>query len=81
MKAEIKGDELIIRAPLGQLRPSRSGNTLVLASSKGNRYAGEYKGKPVNFQLNVFTHTEELEGTGEGQVMEEEQRKPVRRVA
>jgi hypothetical protein len=56
IKAEIKGDNLIITLPLEkEPRPSTSGKTLVVATTHGNVQLGaEYKGKPVTIGVNAY---------------------------
>jgi hypothetical protein len=55
MKAEIKGKELIITIPLEDPKPSASGKTLVVASSRGNTTtAATVNGKPVIVGLNAY---------------------------
>ena len=56
VKAEIKGKQLIITADLETPTPSRSGKTLVVASSRGNvTTTAEVDGKPVIIGLNCYT--------------------------
>jgi hypothetical protein len=37
MTVKVEGDELVIRVPLQKPEPSKTGKTLVVASSKGNK--------------------------------------------
>jgi len=55
MKAEIENGELIVRIPVQDPRPSKSGKTLVVASSNGNRATeAVVAGKPVTIGLNAY---------------------------
>ena len=55
MKAEIKGNDLIITIPIGTPAPSASGKTLVIASTRGNVTTdAEYDGKPVTIGMNAW---------------------------
>ena len=55
MKAEIKGNELIITVELQKPTPSASGKTLVVASSHGNQITtATIDGKPVIVGLNAY---------------------------
>jgi len=55
MKAEIKGNELIITITMNEPRPSASGKTLVVASSGGNQAtAAQVNGKPVIVGVNAY---------------------------
>ena len=53
--AEIKGDRLVVSLPMSAPAPSRTGRTLVVASSRGNRpTAATVDGKPVVVGLNAY---------------------------
>jgi hypothetical protein len=55
MKAEIKGNDLIITIPMQEPTPSASGKTLVIASTHGNMTTTlMVKGKPVTVGLNAY---------------------------
>ena len=55
MKAEIKGNELIITITLNEPRPSASGKTLVVASTGGNQATtATVNGQPVIIGLNAY---------------------------
>lgn len=55
MKAEIKGNELIITLTMTPPRPSASGKTLVVASTGGNiATAAIVDGKPVIVGVNAY---------------------------
>lgn len=54
MKAEIKDNNLIITLPIAP-RTSKSGKSLVIASTGGNITVGlEYEGKPVIIGVNAY---------------------------
>ena len=55
MKAEIKGNDLIITIPMNPPRPSGSGKTLVVATSGGNKATtAVVDGKPVTIGVNAY---------------------------
>ena len=55
IKTEIKGKQLIITADLETPRPSASGKTLVVCSSRGNvATTAVVDGKPVIIGLNCY---------------------------
>jgi hypothetical protein len=55
MKAEIKGNELIITIEMQKPTPSASGKTLVIASSHGNQTTtATVDGKSVIVGLNAY---------------------------
>ena len=55
MKVEIKNGNLVITMPLQKPTPSKSGKTLVVASSQGNRTTDvQIDGKPVTVGLNAY---------------------------
>ena len=55
MKAEIKDGNLIITIPLDTPKPSASGKTLVVASTRGNvATAAQVNDKPVTIGLNAY---------------------------
>jgi hypothetical protein len=60
-----RGGELVIRARLQKPRASRSGKTLLLASSHGVLFTGQnYKGKGVAMNLNIFVYAQPKRGAG-----------------
>ena len=55
MKVEIKNGCLVIEMPMGSLAPSKSGKTLLVASSHGNQpTAALVDGKPVVVSVNAY---------------------------
>jgi hypothetical protein len=57
LKATIEKDTLVIRIPLQQPQPSRSGKTLVVASSRGNvETDAKVEGKPIIVGVNAYIH-------------------------
>ena len=58
MKAEIKGSELVITIPIeNPPKPSKSGKTLVVASSRGNtKTTAMVNGKEVTIGLNAYVY-------------------------
>lgn len=55
MQATVEGNELVIRIPMTDPRPSASGKTLVVASTNGNvRTTVMVAGKPVTVGLNAY---------------------------
>lgn len=68
MKIKIEGDELVVRAPLTLVKASRSGNSTIIATSRGQQYIGQYNGRPTYLQLNVM----QMEGAGGNEVVEVE---------
>jgi len=55
MKAEIKGNELIITIEMQSPTPSASGKTLVVASSHGNQATtAMVDGKPIIVGFNAY---------------------------
>ena len=55
MKAEIINGNLVITVPLQQPTPSKSGKTLLVATSGGLKLSGvEVDGKEVTIGLNAF---------------------------
>ena len=54
MKAEIKDNNLVITVPISP-RTSKSGKSLVIASSSGNvQTTTEYEGKPIVVGVNAY---------------------------
>lgn len=54
MKAEIKGNELIITLPI-EAKPSKSGKSVVIATSNGNVPTSlQYEGKVVTVGVNAY---------------------------
>lgn len=55
MKTEIKDGALVITLPLQDPTPSKSGKTLVVASTQGNKTTNvTIDGKPVTIGLNAY---------------------------
>ena len=55
MKAEVKGNKLIVEVDLREPAPSKSGKTLIVATSSGIQTTdAEVKGKKVKIGLNAF---------------------------
>lgn len=55
MKATIENNELVIRIPMTDPRPSASGKTLVVATSGGNKATtATVNGKPIIIGLNAY---------------------------
>jgi hypothetical protein len=55
MKVKIENGEIVIKAPVGALRPSASGKTLVVATSGGNKpTTATVDGKPVIVGFNAY---------------------------
>lgn len=57
MKFEIKGDNLVLTIPINQIDPpeSKSGKTLVVASTRGNVHTNlEVLGQPVTIGFNAY---------------------------
>ncbi len=55
MKAEIKGNQLVITIDMQEPAPSATGKTLVVASTHGNQAStAVVKGKPVVIGLNAY---------------------------
>jgi hypothetical protein len=62
MKAEIDGKDLVITIVLEKPRPSKSGKTLVVCSSRGVRTLSvKVNGHPIHIVLNGFIYPEERE--------------------
>lgn len=58
MKAEIKGNELIITLPI-EAKPSKSGKSVVIATSNGNVPTSlQYEGKVVTVGVNAYVKAE-----------------------
>ena len=56
MNVKIENGELIVRIPVeNPMRPSKSGKTLIVATSSGNVVtSAEVDGKPVTIGLNAY---------------------------
>ena len=55
MKVTIENNELVIRVPMQEPRPSTSGKTLVVATTSGNKTTEAIvNGKPVTIGLNAY---------------------------
>jgi len=62
MKSQIEKRKLLIELPLGRPRPSQSGKTLVVASSRGpRRVKGQLNGKTVFVVASAFVHREDTD--------------------
>jgi len=54
MNVEIKGNELIVSLPISP-RPSKSGKTILVASTSGNiKTTVDYDGKPITVSVNAY---------------------------
>lgn len=60
MKVKLEGETLVIEAPLSMNKPSRSGNSTIVATTRGQQYIGRFHGKDTYLQLNVM----QMETTG-----------------
>ena len=59
MKVTIEKNELVIRLPLGEPKPSASGKTLVVASTHGNQKTGVMlKGREITVGVNAYVKPE-----------------------
>lgn len=57
LTATVEGDELVIRVPLNEPKPSTSGKTLVVASSHGNKVTeAEVNGQKVTVGVNAYIY-------------------------
>lgn len=55
MQVKIEGNELVIRIPMQEPRPSSSGKTLVVASTNGNKKTDvQVQGQNVVIGLNAY---------------------------
>jgi hypothetical protein len=55
MKAEVKGNQLIITMDLQKPSPSSSGKTLIVATSGGNQVTtATVDGKPITIGVNAY---------------------------
>jgi hypothetical protein len=55
MNATIEGKDLVIRIPLQNPQPSKSGKTLVVASTNGNQpTTAQVNGKPLTIGVNAY---------------------------
>ena len=55
MKVEVKGNKLMIEMDLEKPTASKSGKTLVVASTRGNmKTAATVDGKPITIGLNAY---------------------------
>ena len=55
MQVSIDGNNLVIRIPMTDPRPSASGKTLVVATSSGNKTTtAMVNGKPIVIGLNAY---------------------------
>jgi hypothetical protein len=55
MKVTIENNELVIRLPMQEPRPSASGKTLVVATTSGNKTTeANVNGKPIIIGLNAY---------------------------
>ena len=54
MNVEIKANDLIVSLPISP-RPSKSGKTILVASTSGNiKTTVEYDGKPITVSVNAY---------------------------
>jgi hypothetical protein len=59
MEAKIEGNNLIITIPTQTPQPSKSGKTLVVASSRGNqKTSATINGKQIVIGLNAYIYKE-----------------------
>ena len=59
MKVEIKGNDLVISIPMQPPTPSKSGKTLMVATTNGNIItAAKVDGKPITIGLNAYIKNE-----------------------
>jgi hypothetical protein len=57
MQSKIKNGNLVIELPLEKPRPSKTGKTLLVASTRGvKRLEVRYKGKTVSAVVNAFIY-------------------------
>jgi hypothetical protein len=57
MQATIEANELVIRLPLEEPRPSSSGKTLIVASTRGNQESTARIGdKPIVVSVNAYIY-------------------------
>ena len=55
MEAQIENGRLVIELPLEKPRPSSTGKTLLVASTRGvQRTTARLKGKPISVVVNAF---------------------------
>lgn len=55
MKVSIEQNEMVIRIPMQDPKPSATGKTLVVATTHGNVVTGAMvKGRPVTIGLNAY---------------------------
>jgi hypothetical protein len=55
IEAAIEGNELVIRIPLGEPRPSSSGKTTIIASTGGGQAStARFQGKPVVVNASAY---------------------------
>ena len=63
METKIESGKLIISIPIEPPRPSASGKTLVVASSRGNKETQvAIDGKPVYLSLNAYVYAKAKRG-------------------
>jgi len=61
MNVEVINNELVIRIPLTAPTPSKSGKTLVVASSHGNvKTSAVVQGAPITVGLNAFIYADQM---------------------
>jgi hypothetical protein len=59
VEATVKGKTLTITVDLSKtFGPSKSGKTIIIASTEGNQKVGEHDGKQITIGLNVYTKAE-----------------------
>jgi hypothetical protein len=59
METKLEGNFLVIRLPLQQARPSKTGKTLVIASTGAPVKTGaEHKGKTITVNVSAWIPTE-----------------------
>lgn len=71
MKVRLEGNELSIRVPLTEGKASKSGKSIVLASTRGQQVVGKWEGRPITLQLNVMQAVHGgMTGDGSGNLIE-----------
>lgn len=64
MKVQIEGNTLTVETTLDMTKPSRSGNSTIIATTRGQQFIGMYNGRPTYLQLNVMQMDSGAVGTG-----------------
>jgi hypothetical protein len=67
MKSRIENGNLIIELPLEEPRPSKSGKTLLVASTRGVKpSAAQLKGKMISIVANAFIFPDKTTASSDG---------------